>query len=503
MIMSGIRVTYSGLIAFVVGFLGIITGLIFTLIITREFTLDEYGSWSVIGSLVGYPIVFGAIVSYWTTREVARGIESGKTALVTSTFFSIIAMGVYLVIIFFFEQAVDIEYFILLFAIILIPAELFKQLLLSIGLAYKPQKSEYGILIFEILKIVFVLTFVYFLQMGISGVILAISVAHFASSVFLVIALREKIIGTFKIEYVKKWLKFSWVPIYPNLSNLINNFDVIIFTVITGSVGGVAYWAASVAVSRIVHNAVRINKAVYPKLLSEGKREYLRDNLVRVFYFAIPLSALSIAFSKPALFALNPQYLIAFPIIGILVVSSFSRTLSDIFGQSLSGIEKVDVNENSNFKDYLKSKLILVPTLRAIQRLFYIIILALVLFLIFPLGTSEIDLVTFWAIIALFSHIPLTIYLYLLVRKEFSLKINPKPILKYLGSSVLVFGIFYLLVEQFLEYNESIFAFLPQLLMFIIPPILGYLAITYIVDKNTRKLFNSILNELKVRKRGV
>jgi len=197
--MSGIRVTYSGLIAFVVGILGIITGLVFTMIITRSLTLTEFGSWSVIGSLVGYPLVLGAIVSYWTTREIARGIESGKTALVTSAFFSIIGMGVYLVIIFFFEQAVDIEYFILLFAIILIPAELFKQLLLSIGLSYKPQKSEYGIFIFEISKIVFALVFVYFLQMGLSGVILAISVAHFASSVFLVSALREKIIGTCKI----------------------------------------------------------------------------------------------------------------------------------------------------------------------------------------------------------------------------------------------------------------------------------------------------------------
>ena len=473
------------------------------MIITRELTIDEFGSWSVIGSLVGYPLVLGAVVSYWTTREVARGIESGKTALVTTTFFSIIAMGAYLVIIFFFEQAAEIEYFILLFAIIMIPSELFKQLLLSIGLSYKPQKSEYGIFIFEISKIVFALGFVYFLQMGLSGVILTISVAHFASSVFLVYALREKIKGKFKVEYVKKWLKFSWVPIYPNLSNLINNADVIIFTILTGSVGGVAYWAASRAVSRIVHNAMRINKAVYPKLLSGGKREYLQDNLVRVLYFALPLSALSITFSKPALFALNPQYVIAFPIIGILVISSFSRTLSDIFGQSLSGIEKVDVNEKSSFKDYLKSKLILVPTLRGIQRLFYIIILALVLFLVSPWGVTEIELVTFWAIIALFSHIPFTIYLYLLVRKEFTLKINPKPILKYLGSSVLVFGIFYLLVEEFLVYDESIFAFLPQLLMFIIPSILGYLGITFIVDKNTRKLFNSILAELKIRKRGV
>ena len=42
------------------------------------------------------------------------------------------------------------------------------------------------------------------------------------------------------------------------------------------------------------------------------------------------------------------------------------------FYQSLIGIEKVDVNENSTWKDYIKSKLFLVPTLLIIQGIIFV-----------------------------------------------------------------------------------------------------------------------------------
>jgi len=500
-IMSEIRVTYSGLVAFIIGILGIITGLVFTIIITRSLTLNEFGSWNIIGSLVGYPLVLGPIVWYWTTREVARGTQSGKTSTITISFFSLIGIAIYLLIIYFFNQAADIEYFILLFALILIPSELFKQLFLSIGLAYKPHKVEIGVLIFELSKITLALTFLYVFQMGLVGVILAVSFSNVAAMIFVFFIIKEKIKGKFRIGYVKKWIKLWWIPTYPSLIGLINNLDVIIFTVLTGSVGGVAYWAATRAIAHIVHNSVKINKAVYPKLLAGGGKEFLQDNIVRITYFAFPLTAMSLAFAKPALFALNPVFLVAVPIIGILVFSSFSRTFSDIFEKALSGNEKVDIRKNANFKDYFRSKLVVVPFLRMIQRLSYISILAFVLFFVSPWSPSEVEMVTYWAIIALATHIPYTLCLYKMVRKEFSLKMKWRPMLKYLAASVLVFGIAFWSSEQYLKYEESIFVFLPYLLMFVIPTILGYLGLTYIVDKETRKLCNTVIKELKKGKK--
>ena len=55
--MSNIRVTYAGLIAFATGIGSIITGGIFTLILTRTLTIEEFGTWELIGTVIGYSLL--------------------------------------------------------------------------------------------------------------------------------------------------------------------------------------------------------------------------------------------------------------------------------------------------------------------------------------------------------------------------------------------------------------------------------------------------------------
>ena len=55
--MSGIRVAYSGLISMLIGLISVVTGLVFTLIVTRTLTPEEYGSWGLIGSLIMYVLM--------------------------------------------------------------------------------------------------------------------------------------------------------------------------------------------------------------------------------------------------------------------------------------------------------------------------------------------------------------------------------------------------------------------------------------------------------------
>mgnify|MGYP000479866174 CR=1 FL=1 len=96
--MSEIRVTYSGLISLVMGLGTVVTGMIFILIVTRSLTPEELGTWGLIGGLVTYVIVLEPIISYWTTREIARDVNSGKTAVVSSGFFSVIGFVAFLII---------------------------------------------------------------------------------------------------------------------------------------------------------------------------------------------------------------------------------------------------------------------------------------------------------------------------------------------------------------------------------------------------------------------
>ena len=75
--MSGIRVTYSGLISLIITFSTVVTGGIFTLIVTRQLSPEEFGTWGLVGALTTYVIIIEPIISSWALRETARGDKSG------------------------------------------------------------------------------------------------------------------------------------------------------------------------------------------------------------------------------------------------------------------------------------------------------------------------------------------------------------------------------------------------------------------------------------------
>lgn len=495
--MSGIRVTYSGLISFVIGIGSIVTGMIFTLIVTRRLTPDEFGEWGLIGALTGYVLIMIPVISYWSPREIARGEKSGKTAFQSSILFSFGAILVYLIIAKLIGLQTELDLELLFLASIIIPVEFARKSLTNICLGFKPQGGEYGILVFEFTKIPVGLILIYFLDMGLAGAIITSALSSLASVIVLMIVARQQIKEKFDPRYIKKWLRLSWLPLYPKISTLVSNSDITIFTILTGSVTGLAYWGVANAVARLVRHSSKINKALYPKLLSGGKKEYLEENITHVFYFAFPLAAISITFSRPTLFTLNPLYEVAVLVVLVLVPVIFLRTFTAIFTQALQGIERVDINEKATFKDYLKSKLFFLPTLGNIQRSIYFVSLVILLIIMIPRTESELDLIVYWAIISFITQLPFTIYHYFLVKREFHPKFNYKVIIKYLLVTIVVFSIIYFIMDEFLIYKKEIAYFAPRFLVFVVAAIVGYLGITYVIDPQIRKLFTAVINELK------
>ena len=195
--MSGIRVTYSGLIAFLVSLASVITGLFFTIIISRELSQDEFGTWALIGTLTSYVYFMRRPIAYWCTREIARGEESGKTAFTSTGIFASIALFGYFIIAYFFSETIQVDHTLLVFAGILIPVEYFNSILKSINRGFRPQMEEYGFLIFEVVKVPLALIFVFYFEFGLTGVIITIFLSNIASIVLLVITTRQKLRGKF------------------------------------------------------------------------------------------------------------------------------------------------------------------------------------------------------------------------------------------------------------------------------------------------------------------
>ena len=495
--MSGIRVTYSGLIAFVVGIGSIITGTVFTLIVTRQLSVEEFGTWNLIGSVITYTLLLESPIYFWITREIARDKLSAKTGIVTSGIFSSVGMLVYVIVANVIGQQSNADVTMMILAVILIPVNFLNHTLIGINTGWKPHVVSYGFITIEITKIPIALALIYYLDLGILGVIITILLSTSASIIVQLHYAKPKLKNRFEKKFVKKWLKFSWVALYKDIPGTLYISDIIIFSTITGNVTGIAYIAAARAISNLVRHSGKISTAIYPKMLSGGKHEYLQENLIKTLYFAFPTIAFSIVFARAGLFALNPEYEIAASIVIFLSFRTFFATLSRIFRAAIQGVDKVDVTENVRFKDYLKSSLIVLPTIRTIQYASYVILLITGLYLLVQNQSSQLDLVNYWAIIAVCVEVPFLIYFTILVKRKFSLNLNFKMIFKYCISSFVSFGITYLLMEKYLVYDISVFNFLPNLMLFAIFGITCYLGITYLVDKKTRQLFNGVIKEIQ------
>lgn len=492
--MSGVRVTYSGLINFAIGLIRIFTGFAFVLIVTRLLSPEEFGTWNLIAGLITYVMVLHHIVSFWVTREVAREEKSGKTAVLSAGLLSTIGMSLYIAITYFVVAKTPVEQNILLLAIAIIPTQFFYAVLSAINLGWKPQATSYGLIILDVAKIPTALILLYYLEMGVTGVILATVVANTTSSIALAIFSRKKIRDRININYLKSWLKRSWLPLFPGVISIIFVLDILIFTIIVGSTEGVGYYSAALVIANLASYAGLTTIGVYPKLLGDERREYLQNTFTRLLYFLIPLGIISIVFAKPGLYALNPLYEVMVVATIFLTLRIALFTIFDTFSFFLKGIEKVDI-KTSNFKDYLKSKLFLIPSLQLIQYSTYIILLTITL--LFSNSKSFVELVIYWSIISFVTQIPFTFIISLYVKKNFILKLEYSSVIKYFFVSALAFGSAFFLAEKYLVYVPTIFNFLPNLLLFIGYGVGVYLLLTYFLDHNTRQLFRAIFNEIK------
>ena len=493
--MSNIRVTYTGLISFAVAIITIFTSFIFTVIITRTLSQEEFGIWSLINALFLSVLMGNTIVTYWSTRETARKIESGKSAILGSMILSVVFTFVYIILSNLMGYQTKIDQNILLFSTILIPILFLNGTLTAINLGWKPHVVSYGSLALGISQIIFGLFFIYFLKIGVYGVIITVSVSNLINIIILYKYAKPKLKNKINIDFFKSWIRLSWISLYPMLPITIEGSGLILFSIMTESVMGIAIWTVAMLAPSAISHVGLISRAIYPKLLSGENRDYVGNNITLLLFFNFLMTGLVIAFAKPILFILNPIYEEAYFILILLAIGNFFTVLTNVFIQSLTGSETIDMNKKSTFRQYLKSKLFYPYTIRLIQTSSALIILPFGLILLIQNNYSEINLLEFWAILLLVTQIPLALHLYVITKNTLTLSINRITILKYFLAAIISFSTIFVLSEQFLIYND-LYSFIPELLLFVVIGMFFYLFLTYALDSNTRFLCKSIISEI-------
>jgi len=499
--LSNIRVTHSGLIAFVIGISSVFSGLLFTLIVTRQLSPEEFGTWSLLGTIIGYLIISERVISYWNYRQIARGEQVGKTSMVSSVMFTSGAIPVFFLLIFFVGNQSNAILESLILGVFLLPVQYVSQTLSRINLAVRPQVVSYGQAAFEAGKIPTALALVLILDLGLNGAIFSVLIAYLIKIIIQVNYARPKLKDKFSLRTLRRWLKLAWLSLYTGSIRFVMNLDVVLYSIITSSIIGVAYYSASLAVANIVVHSALITQGLGPKLLATGNPEYIKENFTLLMYVSIPLLGIAVIFSRPALFALNPLYEEAEMIVIILAFKVFFMIIGKVLQKVLVSLERVDTEDNPKFSSLLKSKLFLVPSFRYVFSSVYIVSLVIVLLLNNNPDVSEFDLVTMWAFVGLFAlEIPYFITMWIFVHKSTKLSFPYSHSLKYIGATIVFTLVFLVTSDAILNYEESIYDFLPSFLLQL--AICGgiYVGITFVIDRKTRKILGSILNEIKTRK---
>ncbi len=204
--MSSIKATRSGFVNLFTGMIRLVFAFIFITLVTRSLSVEQFGEYSFILSIIVYTVTSHWIISYWITRETARGRPSGKTGILSSGLFSSIGTVVFIIIGMFVLDETNLNLMTILLAAFIIPLQFLHSVSSNIAVGWKPQISSYGHFILDLVKVPFVFIFLFIFDMGINGVFLSIIFAFIISNVVMLYFNRNQLRGKFSLFTFKTWI---------------------------------------------------------------------------------------------------------------------------------------------------------------------------------------------------------------------------------------------------------------------------------------------------------
>jgi len=416
---SGIRVTHSGLVSLGAGTLTLGLGLAFGVILARGLPPEAYGAWGAVWALMAYALMADPVVSYWAARECARGEAAGRTALSASAALSCGAAGAYVAMSYALSpQGVDAASIAL--AAVIVPAEMARRAIASVTLSHAPHAVECAVAAGSAAKVALALALVTEMGMGLEGAIASALAGSAAGAAALACVSRGRLGGAPDWARARAWLRRSWLPAWHGLVPALSRSDVVVFTAVTGSLGGVAYWVAARTVALIAAHAERAGTALYPSLLAGGARAGVREGLSLVLYAMFPLAAMASALAVPAMRALGEGYAAAAPAVPMVAAVISMRTVANVLSRALAGVEGADA-AGAGARGLAGSRLFSVPGLIIMQRAAYLAALAAALAALAASGAGDAALVLAWAALALAAQAPHFAHVCAVARREFAL----------------------------------------------------------------------------------
>ena len=483
-----IRVQYSGFIIFASQILSVATGLIFTLLLTRNMDTSEYGIWTNIFDYTAYFWLFSGVLPFWATRFMARGKEGTvKTSVLAQLSIALVSTAAYFPAIILITNAIGTQAYLLIYLIAGLyvfnyyMVTIFEGVLRSI----RPQAIGYGLLVEEVVKVAIALTVIVGLGQLFLGAVLALVVSMSVQVGFYLWLLRSEFKQKVNWGYLKEWFKGSAVIAYNSIGGQLVSFVMVLLFYYGGS-NTRAYYQAAFTFTNIIGFSASLAFALYPKLLSKT----CPDNQVGVSFrtvmmLAIPLSAITMTMASSFLTILNIAYAVAWPVVIALTVDSLVVLVSQFYGSCLMGAEAFDAQGKISLRQLVRSKIFKVFSLTYIQAA---IALPLTYFVLTALPVAgSVQAAVYVIVISIGVHLSTFLGLYAFMRKSIRLPIAWTSITKYVLASLLM-GVVLLIIPATSTLVFTVAKAVAGLAL--------YIALLLIIDKQARELLNLIIQEI-------
>jgi len=498
--LSDIRLRYAGLSIFALRILSVVTGVLFVMIVTRRLDVADFGLWQVISVTVGYAIFPAAIVTYWVTRDIARGKPVARTALVMSGILSIGGVALYLAISKGISASLDPNFFVFfLVATLQVPIYYLVRTLEATAHGFRPEVAAYGFLVLEVAKIIFAFILLADMRLGLNGAILSVALAQVVQIAALVLLIRKKLRGSTDTKKIKKWLSLAWLPSFSGLAGgggLLFTLDAVLVALIVGSTLPVAIYQIAAAVGKIVGYSGLLASALYPKLLAGGGRLDTEASMKYVLMFGIPMAVGSMILAPELLFVFRSDYVVGASVLRVLSLGFLLIALTTIFDNIIIGTEKVDISENTRFRDYRKSKLFLLPSIYYLQAISYLSILTVVSIYARTFSVAPADLALYWSLAFVGTMTPFSLYRWNLARKIMPFSIPWKRASRYAFSS-LIMAVVVIQAKGYVTFQERIFDYVVLLYPVLLLGAFSYGFILFLIDGEFRSFIIRTLKSLQ------
>jgi len=483
---------YAGLVVFAATLFSLLTGLAFSVMVTRRISIGEYGILQFYSTMMAYLVLPGTVIGYWLTRDLGRGRQVLTIGVATNNMLGILAaFSLFLISMASGEPlkltaselvAIAMNLYLLYLSSTLDSA--------SIGVA--PVLQGEGLILEEVAKLIVGWIVIVLMRTDLLGVLLSIDAGLLCKCVFMYLRLPRGTRGPLDSSVAVRWLRRGWVPLFAILPGLIASADLLVIPLLIASTVLTAYLGLAKTLAAIILYANSLSVTLYSKLLSGKGRAEIEDAFRLVMMFAIPMATGLSVLALPITQLFGEDYTRAAVALQLLSVAALFNVFRGFSLGVLQGREGADIDPNRPLSDLLRSNLVVPRLWELLAQLIYVSVSLALASYMWNSGSPPESIVTTLAIVGLLVAVPLSLWMWRLSTKACAYGIPWRDLASY-ATSAAVMSVSVIVVGPVLMESATVYEMGLRLFLVVALGAFVYFLTLLITSRRVRTELRSIL----------